>query len=60
MDGASPRIAEKEVWGNAGARIVVGDSETNALVRADSVKDNQGSGITVGAVASPRVAENRV
>lgn len=61
-DGASPRIEENEVSGNAvaGRAFSIHGAGTDPLVRANRIHDSHTSGIYVYAGASPRIEENEI
>jgi len=56
-DGASPRIEENEIWGNAKGGIEICGAGTDPLVRANRIQE---SGIFVYYGAAPRIEGNEI
>jgi parallel beta-helix repeat protein len=58
--GASPRIEENEVWGNASVGIAIRHAGTSPVIIGNVVRDGLADGIYVLAGASPTIAGNRI
>jgi parallel beta-helix repeat protein len=58
--GASPRIEDNEIWGNARAGIVSSDAGTDPIICGNRVHDGQTVGIDVSTGASPLIEDNEI
>lgn len=58
--GASPRIEDNEIWGNAHAGIGIVDAGTDPLILGNRVHDGETDGIDVSKGAAPRIEGNEV